>query len=63
VHHKSLKGIYKILYNEVKNITFTTIACNTKSKVEDIYKDLIELQHQYKKDLKSYVLHPHERKK
>lgn len=52
VYHKSLKCIYKILENKVKNNTFATIACNTKSKVEDTYKCLIKLKEEYKKDFK-----------
>jgi len=53
VYYKSSKGIYKILNNKVKNNTFATIACNTKSKVEDIYKKyLIKLKEEYKKDFK-----------
>jgi hypothetical protein len=52
VYHKSLKGIYSILNNNVKNNTFATIACNTKSKVEDIYKYLNELKKTYDKEFK-----------
>jgi hypothetical protein len=52
VYHKSLKGIQTILNNKVKNNTFATIACNTKSQVESTYKYLIKLKEEYKKDFK-----------
>lgn len=52
VYHKTLKNIIHILNNKVKNNTFATIACNTKSRVETLYKILLELKTKHKKDFK-----------